>query len=246
MSSLRFKSYYWSVVLVGLVLGVMLSVQFRITRDVQHNKAIQRAQELADQVEQMKKEHEVLQAQLLRMRGQLEGLSNESLSPQIKEEMELATIFAGLTKLTGSGVEVTLRDSNASQKFIDNPNAYLVHDEDILKVVNELKAAGAEAVAINGQRVIAATEISCNGPAIRINKKALVPPFVITAIGSPETMESALKMRGGVIDYLQFFGIQVSVKKLEQLTIPAYSGSIKSDYIIEADIDTEFNALNQS
>ncbi|MDF9408391.1 MAG: hypothetical protein A4E52_00455 [Pelotomaculum sp. PtaB.Bin013] len=238
MSTVRLKNIYWSVALASLVLGVILAVQFRITSDMQHNEAIQRTQELAQQVEQMKKEHEVLQTQLLRMRGQLESLSTESLTPQIKEEMELATIFAGITKLTGSGVEVTLRDNNASPKFTDNPNANLVHDEDILRVVNELKAAGAEAVAINGQRVIAATEISCNGPTIRINKKALAPPFVITAIGSPETLESALKMRGGVVDYLQFFGIQISVKKLEQLTIPAYSGSIKSDYIVEKDIDT--------
>lgn len=238
MSTVRLKNFYWSAVLVSLVLGVILSLQFRITRDIQHNEAIRRTQELADQVEQMKKEHEVLQAQLLRMRGQMENLSTGPLASQIKEEMNLAMIFAGLTKLTGSGVEVTLKDSNASQKLTDNPNLYLVHDEDILKVVNELKAAGAEAIAINGQRMIATTEISCSGPTIRINRKPLVPPFVITAIGNPETMEGALKMRGGVTDYLQFFGIQVSVKKLEQLTIPAYSGSIKSDYIVEADTDT--------
>jgi len=238
MSIVRLKNFYWSVALVSLVLGVILSVQFRITRDVQHNEAIRRTQELTDQVAQMKKEHEVLQAQLIRMRGQLENLSSGPLAPQIKEEMDLAMIFAGITKLTGRGVEVTLKDSNVSQKLGDNPNLYIIHDEDILKVVNELKAAGAEAIAINGQRLIATTEISCSGPTIRINKKALVPPYVITAIGSPETMEGALKMRGGVADYLQFFGIQVSVKKLEQLTIPAYSGSIKSVYIVEANTDT--------
>jgi len=238
MSALRLKNFYWSLALVSLVLGVILSLQFRITRDVQHNEAIQRTQELADQVEQMKKEHEVLQEQLLRMRGQLESLSTGPLAPQTKEEMDLAMIFAGLSELTGRGVEVTLKDSNASPKLADNPNLNLVHDGDILKVVNELKAAGAEAIAINGQRLIAATGISCSDPTIRINKKALVPPFIITAIGSPETMEGALKMRGGVADYLQYFGIQVSVKKLEQLTIPAYSGNIKSDYIVEADTDT--------
>lgn len=235
MSTVRLKNFYWSLALASLVLGVILSVQFRITRDVQHNEAIRRTQELADQVEQMKKEHGVLQAQLLRMRGQLENLSTGTLAPQISEEMNLAMIFAGLSELTGSGVEVTLRDSNTSTKLTDNPNLNLVHDGDILKVVNELKAAGAEAIAINGQRLIAATGISCNGPTIRINNKALATPFVITAIGNSQTMDSALKMRGGVVEYLQFFGIQVSVKKLEQLTIPAYSGSLKSDYIVEAD-----------
>ncbi len=237
MSAIKLKNVYWSVALVSLLLGVILAVQFRMTRDVQQNEAIRRTQELAEQVEQMKKEHDVLQAQLSRMRGQLENLSTETLAPQSKEEMERTMIFAGITKLTGSGVEVTLKDSNATQKT-GNPNLNLIHDEDILKIVNELKAAGAEAIAINGQRLTATTEISCSGPAIRINKKALAPPFIITAIGNPETMDSALQMRGGVADYLQFFGIQVSVKKLEQLAMPAYSGSIKSDYIFEEDTDT--------
>jgi len=238
MSAIKLKNVYWSVALVGLVLGVILAVQYRMTRDVQQNEAIRRTQELAEQVEQMKMEHDVLQTQLSRMRGQLENLSTETLAPQSKEEMDLTMIFAGITKLTGSGVEVTLKDSNVSQNITDNPNFYLIHNEDILKVVNELKAAGAEAIAVNGQRLIATTEISCSGPTIRINKKALAPPFVITAIGNPETIEGALKMRGGVTEYLQFFGIQVSVKKLEQLAIPAYSGSIKSDYIVEEDTDT--------
>lgn len=238
VSAVKQKKFYWSLVLVSLIIGVTLSMQFRMTRDIQHNETIRRTQELADQVAQLKKEHDVLQPQLIRMREQLESLSTGPQAPQIKAEMELATIFAGLTELTGRGVEVTLKDSTASQKLNENPNLYIIHDEDILKVVNELKAAGAEAIAINGQRLVATSEINCSGPAIRVNKKALVPPFVITAIGSPETMEGALKMRGGVAEFLQFFGIQVSVKKLDQLTIPAYSGSIKSDYIVEKDSDT--------
>ncbi|MDD4170530.1 MAG: DUF881 domain-containing protein [Desulfotomaculaceae bacterium] len=232
------KNFYWSVVLASLIIGVFISVQFRMTTDIKDNETIRRTQELADQVVQLKKEQDVLQSQLIRMRGQLESLSTGPLSPQIKAEMEFATRFSGLSELTGSGVEVTLKDSDVSQIFTDNPNLYIVHDEDILKVVNELKAAGAEAVAINGQRLVAATGISCIGPAIRINEKALVPPFIITAIGSPETMEGALKMRGGVAEYLQFYGIKISVKKLEKLTIPAYSGSIKMDYIAETDNDT--------
>lgn len=238
MIAVKQKKFYWSIALVSLIIGVILSMQFRITRDLQHNETIRRTQELADQVTQLKKEHDVLQPQLIRMREQLESLSTGPLAPQIKADMELATIFSGLSELTGRGVEVTLKDSNAAQKLNENPNLYIIHDEDLLRVINELKAAGAEAIAINGQRLIATSEISCNGPAIRINKKALVPPFVITAIGNPETMEGGLNMRGGVAEFLQFFGIQVSVKKLEQLTVPAYSGSINADYIIEKDADT--------
>jgi len=230
----KMKKFYLLIAMAFIILGIIFSVQFRIARSVQYNESIRRTQELTAQVEQMKKERDVLQAQLTRMRGQLESiLTVDSPAPLNKEDIEPAMIFAGVTELTGSGVKVTLQDSSAIQKPGENPNFYLVHDEDILRVVNEIKAAGAEAIAVNDQRLTAATGISCSGPSISVNKKALVPPFVITAIGNPETLEGALKMRGGVVEFLHFCGIQVSIKKLENITIPAYKGSIKMDYIVE-------------
>lgn len=224
----KLKKFYWWIALVGIIFGIILYVQFRVVRNIQYNESIQRTRELTVQVDQMKKERDVLHAQLTRMRGQLENmLAAGSPAPPGKEDIEHAMIFAGITGLTGSGVEVTLQDSSAIQKPGENPNYYLVHDEDILRVVNELKAAGAEAIAVNNQRLTATTGISCSGPSISINKKALVPPFVITVIGSPEALEGALKMRGGVVEYLQYCGIQVSIKKSKNITIPAYKGSIK-------------------
>jgi uncharacterized protein YlxW (UPF0749 family) len=231
------KNLYLLIALACIILGIVFSVHLRAARSVQQNESIRKTQELTVQVEQMKKERDVLQAQLTRMRGQLENML--TIGPHAspgKEDIEPAMIFAGVTELTGSGVKVTLQDGSAVQKPGDNPNFYLVHDEDILKVVNELKAAGAEAVAVNDQRLTAITGISCSGPSIRVNKKALVPPLVITAIGSPETLEGALKMRGGVVEFLQFCGIQVSIKKLENIAVPAYKGGIKMNYIAATDI----------
>ena len=87
------------------------------------------------------KEHDVLRGQLDRMLLELEDLSTGTHANQIKE-MEQVKMFAGMTKLTGSGV-VTLKDSNIS-RITENPNLYIVHDEDILRVVNE-PSGGAEA-----------------------------------------------------------------------------------------------------
>lgn len=229
----KLKKFYWSIALVSIILGIIVSVQYRIARDIQYNESVLKTQELTAQVDQMKKERDVLQAQLTRMRGQMENLSTGSLAPENKEGIETAYIFAGVTGVTGSGVEVTLQDSSALHEPDENPNFYIVHDEDILKVVNELKAAGAEAVAVNEQRLTATTGISCSGPAISVNNKELVPPFVITAVGSPEILAGALNMRGGVLEFLQFCGIEVSVKKLEKITIPAYAGSIINNDIKE-------------
>ena len=58
----------------------------------------------------------------------------------------------------------------------------------------------------------------------------LAPPFIIQAIGDPDTLETSLKMRGGVIESLQVFGIQVNIKKQDKVEVPAYTGPIQFKY----------------
>jgi uncharacterized protein YlxW (UPF0749 family) len=225
------KSFQWALAVVGLVLGVMLAFQFRVTREIQSTEPVQRAQQLSAQVSQMKKDRDALQSQVNDLRAQLDKVSTGPQSADLKDELDQARIEAGVTELAGPGVEVTLNDSNITLRPGENPNLYVLHDEDVLRVLNEIRAAGAEAISINGQRLLATTEVRCTGPTIVLNKnKRLAPPYVITAIGNPDTLENSLKMKGGVAETLQFWGIQVAVKKLPQVTVPAYSGGIKFDY----------------
>ena len=107
---------------------------------------------------------------------------------------------------------------------------YIIHDEDILRVVNELRAGGAEAIAINDQRLIGTSEIRCSGPTITVNGKVFGAPFIVTAIGDPDTLNSALTLRGGVVDSLKHWGIKVTVKKEQSVAVPAFTGTFKSDY----------------
>ena len=100
----------------------------------------------------------------------------------------------------------------------------------MLKLVNELKAAGAEAIAINGQRIVSFSEIRCAGPTISVNNTRISPPYVIQAIGSPESLDSSLNMRGGIIDIFQFWGIQVQVQKTDNMTLPEYIGRYSFQY----------------
>ncbi|MCL6635697.1 MAG: DUF881 domain-containing protein [Peptococcaceae bacterium] len=209
----------------------MLAVQFRVTREIQSTEPVQRAQQLSAQVAQLQKERDALQAQVDELRSRLDKIIAGPRAFELKEELDRARVEAGVTELSGPGVEVTLNDSNITLRPGQDPNLYVLHDEDVLRVLNEIRAAGAEAVSINGQRLLATTEVRCTGPTIVLNKnKRLAPPYVITAIGNPETLESSLKMRGGVAETLQFWGIQVTVKKLPQVTVPAYTGGIRFDY----------------
>lgn len=228
---MRTKSIYPAMAIVGLALGILLSFQFRVTREAMEVPQISRVQSMSEMVAAAREERDKKQEQVDAMRAELDRTAAGPEQEALKGQLEKYRIEAGLTAVTGPGVEVTLNDSNAPVEPGEDPNLYVLHDIDVLWVLNELRAAGAEALSINGQRVLATSEIRCTGPTILINKnQRLTPPFVISAIGNQDNLINSLKMRNGVIDRLQFFNIQVNVKKVSQIDIPAYAGSISFDY----------------
>lgn len=138
--------------------------------------------------------------------------------------------MAGTTAVKGPGVVLSIEDSKKAISSKDNTNLYIIHDEDILKVINELKASGAEAISLNEQRIIATSEIRCAGPTISVNNTRVAAPFVIKAVGDAKGMEEAIKMRGGVAESLSVWGIQLDIKKDNNIIIPAYKGAIQFKY----------------
>jgi len=115
--------------------------------------------------------------------------------------------LAGLTPVTGPGVRVTLSDNpGAASGATGAAGAFLpgiVHDFDVLQVVNELRSAKADAISVNGPRVTGFTPIRCVGPAIYVNFEPVTAPFIIEAIGDPKTLQSALSMPNGIVDNLR-------------------------------------------
>ena len=214
-----------AIAAVCVVLGIMLAVQFRTTQDIRASIPFQRVEDLSQRLSQTEKERDALVKEV----HQLRQTANHEIP---SKEMEVLKMGAGVTAVQGPGIIVTIDDSKRPTKPGENPNLYLIHDDDILKVINELWAAGAEAVAINEQRLIASSEIRCAGPTLSVNNTRYSPPYDIRAIGEPQTLETALKMRGGVIETLQFWGIQVSVKKVEVVKVPAYKGAFRFDFAI--------------
>ena len=223
------KRYQLVFVVVGLMLGFLLTHQFRFTREFEQNEAMARVMDLSDEIGQMQIEYETLQNQINYLRASLDNVT--PIDHELRDIFELAKVEAGIFELSGPGVEVTLNDSSINVRAGENPNLYVLHDEDLLLILNELRAAGAEAISINDQRILATTEVRCAGPTILLNQsKRLTPPYVIRAIGDPDNLEASLKMKGGIAQSLQIFGIQVTVKKMTNMIIPAYSGAISFEY----------------
>lgn len=220
---IRDKKFY-SIIFICFLLGFMISVQVRTAQEnVKTSTQYQRIEKLSDMLLRTEQERDELKAEIVRLKedGNLR-----------KEFPERINFLAGTTAVKGPGVVVSIEDSK--QKIIsnsDNTNLYIIHDEDILKVINELRAAGAEAISLNDQRLISTSEIRCAGPTISVNNTRVAAPFVIKAIGNAKSMEDAIKMRGGVAETLSVWGIQVDIKKDNNIVIPAYKGATEFKYV---------------
>lgn len=146
-----------------------------------------------------------------------------------EEEIINGNKILGLAEVTGPGVTVTLTDSKKDINSALDPTTLVVHDLDVLSVINELKNAGAEAISINDQRIVPTSGIICGGNIIDINKEKVGTPFVIKAIGLPEQL-AALNRPGGYLERLKGDGIGVELKKSNSITIPKYTGTLTYNY----------------
>ena len=154
---------------------------------------------------------------------------NDDNLKETEESITEGNKMIGLTELNGPGVTVTLTDSKKDISSSLNPSDLVVHDLDVLSVINELKNAGAEAISINDQRLTPNSGIICGGNIIDINGEKVGAPFIIKAIGLPEQL-AALNRPGGYLATLKEYNIGVEFKKSNNITIPKYTGTITYKY----------------
>ena len=161
------------------------------------------------------------------------GTLNNTKDTTKAMEEELSTLrgMANISYAQGPGVRIILRDSELPSGGGESENYFLIHDFDILNLVNELKGAGAEVIAINGERVTANTNIICGGPTIIVDGNRHTPPFVIEAIGETEKLEATLNKKDSYLDLLRFAGISIHMETPDEITIAAYAGELKNKYI---------------
>lgn len=210
------------IALVFMVLGFMLTVQFKTT-ERQRNVRIERVEDLSERLRTAEAEKSQLQKELTDLRKK----SGHMMSTA---ELERLNLLAGTSEVYGPGLEIVLDDSTSTKKVGENPNLYIVHDEDLLRILNELRAAGAEAISVNDQRIGAMSELRCAGPTVSINNVRSAPPYVIRAVGDPKTMASALRLRGGVVDTFAFWGINVKIKDDSRIVVPAQKATRAFEY----------------
>ncbi|MEG0765964.1 MAG: DUF881 domain-containing protein [Pseudoflavonifractor sp.] len=216
---------------VCILLGVLLAVQLRSVKVNAGTATAGRLETLQGLYNESLDKLKAQQAQLDQLQGELQIFRDEAAtgggtSQALRAEVERLEMEAGLTDLEGPGITVALRDS-AAMNVTGDEQDYIIHDSDLLSVINELRDAGAEAISLNGERLLASSEVRCAGSVVIVNGRRYAAPFVFNAIGDPTTLFNALTMRNGVVDVLGQWKIEVKVTPSDLLLVPKYAGVVE-------------------
>ncbi|WP_129596428.1 DUF881 domain-containing protein [Anaerophilus nitritogenes] len=148
------------------------------------------------------------------------------------KELEEQKLIGGFTAVEGPGIVLTLDDSTRELYEGEEAVDLLVHDIYVLNIVNELKVAGAEAISINGQRLLSMSEMICAGHTIRINNQVFAQPFIIKAIGDPKKLEAAMLAPESTAQYIkEIYGLYVEVNTGINIKIPKFFEEITFKYL---------------
>ncbi|MEW6188887.1 MAG: DUF881 domain-containing protein [Actinomycetota bacterium] len=228
---------FFSPILICLILGFLLSTAFYAQQRTRERVG-PRKTELIEVIKSLEKERENLKRETGKLRERLrayekEAAAHEGILGSFTKELEELKFAAGLTAVMGPGVEVTLGDALQVPPGED-PNDYIIHDYDLRIVVNALWDGGAEAIAINNQRLVSTSAIRCAGNTILVNSMRLATPYKIRAIGNSERLYRALQENKDASkllwDYAKSFGLIAEIKTLSHIKIPAYSGSLRVEH----------------
>ena len=228
---------WWSTLfaLCG-ILGAMLGLSVRTQTAKQQQDKLDRLQGSAVQFNaNLDLQRRIRQLQKDNVQLVKSAPSDTERLKVLSKDLANAQAFAGLTDVKGPGIVVTLSDSkkpfaNMPAGFSNMPTGFappnIIHDTDIDAVLNELKASGAEAISVNGQRIAAVSPVRCVGPTVLVNFTPTASPFVIKAIGDPKTLKAGVELPGGIVTQIRGYDPNMFIVQAakQSLVIPAYSG----------------------
>jgi uncharacterized protein YlxW (UPF0749 family) len=221
-------------VVVLMVMGFLLVSQARAGRRFQEEPEV-RTRNLYALAVMLRQEREARR----RLEQQVAGLQvrvreyeqaaaeGRTVTESLQRQVEQFRLAMGLQAVQGPGVVVRVSEPRLQPA---QTGPVVVQYQDLVGLANELWAAGAEALAINGQRIFATSGFSQVGGTIIVNLQRIAPPYVMHAIGDPATLEGALNIRGGLVEGLRGLGLEIRIERRDRVTVPPYRGSVQFEY----------------
>ncbi len=224
------------ITLFSIILGIFIILQVKMKLEIYKPITINSLQIAKMEVESIKKE--IIELEKVEKQKQEELIVLENISKGddniidiLNQDLEKNKIYSGISELKGPGIVISMYDNQEKRDWWFDINKDVIHDVDILNILNDLKVAGAEAISINDERVIATSEIKCGGPIIRINGRSSGIPFLIKAIGDTKLLMASVSAPGTNGDILKNVynkGFEVEVK--DKIIIPSYKGMFDFKY----------------
>lgn len=164
--------------------------------------------------------------------------SSSSALAEVNRQLEAARLSVGLTALRGPGVVIEIADSKRVVPDGENPSNYIVLVDDLRDIVAALWAEGAEAISINGERLVATSSIYGVGASVLVNTAFLSPPFRIEAIGSEGLLDrfsTNPAFRGRAAQRIDAFGLEFASQSVNSLDLPAFIGNTRFRWAVPSE-----------
>lgn len=224
------------LMLFSIIIGVFIATQVKLQLEIYSPVTIKSLQSIKDEINatnneisQLNKIIQVKEEELQLLESIAKG--DDNIIDIFILDIKSNKAHSGQTALEGPGIIITMYDNPEERMPGFDINEDLIHDVDILNILNDLRIAGAEALSINGERVVSTSEIKCGGPIIRINGRSSATPFVIKAIGDPKLLYASVGAPGTYGDILKnLYNIGFELESADSLVIPAYSGPFNFNY----------------
>ncbi|MBN2261021.1 MAG: DUF881 domain-containing protein [Clostridiales bacterium] len=227
---------YLLIGFISIVLGLIISIQLKVVQGnyLEGSNPLTRSIELSRAYETVIGERDKLLMEINQLQTKLQEIENDASSDNamikgLTVDLERYKLFGGFLDVSGQGIQVIL--DNPVNESNTTADVNIIYEYDLINIlINELNAAGAEAISINDERIISISEIRTAGSALVINKVPKYPPFIIKAIGNKDTLDGALNQIFGIASTLRNMGYFVEVKKSDNIEILKYNGIVDFNY----------------
>ncbi len=221
-----------------IIIGILISMNLNLSGEMkfldveQYQKAYEERSKLQSQIGDLEDEYRAIEEKI----GEYSriGENTHQVVGKMEEELDYNNMALGLKPVIGDGIKITIDDSPEVRKIGGKyTSSMIVHNTDVVKVINDLRTAGAEAISINNQRIVYNSYVICSGATIEIDGVKLISPFYITAVGNQEVLENFLDNKENHIKTLISRMCYVDVELVYDEKLPAYNGKIDNKFMEE-------------
>ncbi len=220
---LQKKITYKSLVICSAILGIIISLQLK-TINLENNgmTTSKEGEQLAVELRGLNKEEEELRSEIDDIKDRIDEYKVGKGDSKLKSEIKKYEILSGYTDVEGKGIEVKIKQNK--DVGLDSSQSIIYNYDLILSMINKLNSAQANAISINGERIVANTYIHLKEDALFINDIKIIEPIVINAIGNPDTLASALQIKYGIVwEMEEYYNVNIEIEKKEKIKINGHS-----------------------